>query len=120
MGDPATGQRLAHTVTVSGRHLESSAATDGTVTPADELFLNLDGTLVNSSLQSWRIEVCGIHSDESRNWVQLNLCGRDSYGVTLCADHLDPAPIRRMLADWLPRLSFASRLPDSCSAPFAV
>jgi hypothetical protein len=105
---------------VSGSIKGSSAPPGGAITPADELFLNLDGTIVNDSLQSWRIEVCGIHSHDSRNWVQLKLCGIDSFGVTLFADCLEACPIRRILAAWLPHLSCESPLIQSSPTQFAV
>lgn len=72
------------------------------VTAADELFVNLDGSVVRSSGRQWRVEVCGIHSYGSQNWVQLNLCGHDNYGLTLCADRLEASRILGLLRAWLP------------------
>jgi hypothetical protein len=105
---------------VSGTYPQSRVPQAGEITPADELFLNLDGTIVNVSLQSWRIEVCGIHSSHAQNWVQLHVWGNTSYGLTLCLEALDAAPIRRMLVHWLPNLSFPSGSIELCPAHFAV
>ncbi len=71
------------------------------VTAADELFVNLDGTVLHQDDDRWTIEVCGIHSADSRHWVQVNLVSDEMCGVTVCADRLEASRVRSMLLDWL-------------------
>ena len=78
-----------------------SAVTGYEVTPADELFVNLDGTVLHHEDSHWTVEVCGVHSSESRHWVQVNLCSDELCGVTVCADRLEAGRVRSMLLDWL-------------------
>jgi hypothetical protein len=39
----------------------------------DELFAQLDGHHANVLGSQWQIEVCGIHQDGARRWVQLSV-----------------------------------------------
>jgi len=71
------------------------------VTDADELFVNLDGTELESARGTWRVEICGIHSDHSSNWVQLCLHADTSYGLTVRVDHLSAAQVRSAVTNWL-------------------
>jgi len=71
------------------------------VTDADELFVNLDGTELKSARGTWRVEICGIHSDHSSNWVQLCLHADTSYGLTVRVDHLSAAQVRSAVTNWL-------------------
>jgi hypothetical protein len=71
------------------------------VTRADELFVNLDRSNVDTQDGSWRIEVCGIHTHGSRSWIQLNLWAEACYGLTLRIDNLDAPRVREMLGEWL-------------------
>ena len=84
--------------------LTRSVAT--TVTDADELFVNLDGSVVETPTGSWSVEVCGIHSYDERNWVQLCLRSDTSYGLTVSVDQLSAAHVRSAVSRWL---SSASR-----------
>jgi len=71
------------------------------VTDADELFVNLDGTELETPRGTWRVEICGIHSDNARNWVQLCLRSETSYGLTVRVDHLSAAQVRSAVSNWL-------------------
>jgi hypothetical protein len=71
------------------------------VTSADQLFVSLDGSIVDAGFRAWLIEICGIHSEGSRHWIQLNLHADESDSVTLCVDRLDAAKVRSLLVDWL-------------------
>jgi hypothetical protein len=71
------------------------------VTAADELFVNLDGSILKLGQSSWRVEICGIHASERRNWIQVHLVGTDEYGVTLATDDLSARHVREQLFDWL-------------------
>jgi hypothetical protein len=84
--------------------LTRSVAT--TVTDADELFVNLDGSVVDTPAGKWSVEVCGIHSYDERNWVQLCLRSDTSYGLTVSVDQLSAAQVRSAVSRWL---SSASR-----------
>jgi hypothetical protein len=72
------------------------------LTAGDELFFNLDSSDLRVDGESWRVEVCGIHSDGADHWVQANLHGFVNYSVTLRADELDAAEVRSTLISWLP------------------
>jgi len=84
--------------------LTRSVAT--TVTDADELFVNLDGSIVDTPNGKWSVEVCGIHSQHDRNWIQLCLHADTSFGLTVSVDHLSAAHVRSAVSRWL---SSASR-----------
>lgn len=71
------------------------------VTDADELFVNLDGTELETPRGTWRLEVCGIHSDHDWNWVQLFLRSDTSFGLTVRVDHLSAAQVRSAVSNWL-------------------
>lgn len=97
--------RLQPSATVSaeqqaGRHL-GIANHDHEVTSADELFVNLDGAVLENDGQRWTVEVCGIHSAGQRHWIQVTLNADDCCGVTVSTDRLAAANIRSVLADWL-------------------
>lgn len=72
------------------------------VTASDELFFSLDKTTLDVEGETWNVEVCGIYSDGAEHWIQANLHGFVSYSVTLRADALDAAEIRKTLSAWLP------------------
>jgi hypothetical protein len=76
------------------------------VTDADELFVNLDGSIVETPNGKWSIEVCGIHSQADRNWVQLCLRSDTSLGLTVSVEHLSAVQVRSAVSRWL---SSASR-----------
>jgi hypothetical protein len=71
------------------------------VTDADELFVNLDGSVVETPNGQWSVEVCGIHSHAARNWVQLCLRSDTSYGLTVSVDQLSAAQVRSAVSRWL-------------------
>jgi len=71
------------------------------VTPADELFVNLDGTLLQHDGHRWSVEICGIHASGDRYWIQVNLCADECCGVTVSADRLEASNVRSILLDWL-------------------
>lgn len=81
-----------------------------TVTAADELFLMLDGMLVTGRDESWRVEICGIHTGRDRHWIQVNLIGAESYGVTIATDQLSADAIRQQLHAWIEQPPSASPL----------
>jgi hypothetical protein len=71
------------------------------VTDADELFVNLDGSTLETARGKWRVEVCGIHSHDGANWVQLCLRSDTTYGLTVTVDHLSAAQVRCAVSNWL-------------------
>jgi hypothetical protein len=79
-----------------------------TLTAGDELFFQLDGACLDVAGETWQIEVCGIHSAVPYHWIQLNLCGNVTYGLTLRADELDAPRIRERLAAWVPHEMMSS------------
>jgi len=79
--------------------LTRTAAT--TVTDADELFVNLDGAVFDTPTGRWSVEVCGIHSYDDHNWVQLCLRSDMSYGLTVSVDQLSAAQVRSAVSRWL-------------------
>ena len=78
-----------------------AASSAGAVTAADELFVNLDRSIVSTDDACWQIEVCGIHEIQDQWWLQLNLIGRERHMVTVRTDTASVASIREQLADWL-------------------
>jgi len=88
---------LSHVIREVG--ISRSVAT--TVTDADELFVNLDGTELETPRGSWRVEVCGIHSDSTDNWIQLCLHSDTSYGLTVHVDHLSATQVRSAISSFL-------------------
>jgi hypothetical protein len=81
---------------------EAVAAIADEVSPLDELFFSLDGSMVVHDADEWRVEVSGIHFGAGGRWVQLNLCGEVTYSVTLKVDTVDAGAIRENLAARLP------------------
>jgi hypothetical protein len=73
-----------------------------TVTPGDELFFNLDSSDLEVGDDTWRVEVCGVHSNGPDHWVQANLHGFVSYSVTVRTEALDAGAVRGTLSAWLP------------------
>jgi hypothetical protein len=77
------------------------------VNPSDELFFALEGRTVESGGDTWRIEVCGVHSVVSADagnhdhWIQLNLCGPVECELTLRSACLDAAYVMSVVRDWL-------------------
>jgi hypothetical protein len=78
-----------------------TSAVDASVTAADELFVNLDGSILKVRDSSWRVDICGVHSVEQRHWVQVHLVGPEEYGVTVTTERLSARRIREQLFDWL-------------------
>ncbi len=83
------------------QHPVRTSAIDAVVTPADELFVNLDGSILKVGGSSWRVEVCGIHTTDQQSWVQVHLVGADEYGVTVATSDLSARTVRGLLLDWL-------------------
>jgi hypothetical protein len=86
----------------------------GGVTPADELFFNLDGRILSTSEDKWRLEVCGVHTSGTQHWVQLNVHGLVGCGLTLRTETLDAGDLLRRVDAWL---SLATRTgePSLCT-----
>lgn len=78
-----------------------TSAIEAAVTPADELFVNLDGSVLKVRESSWRVDVCGIHCSERSHWIQVHLVGKDEFGVTLATDDLSASGVRDQLIEWL-------------------
>jgi hypothetical protein len=98
--------RIAILSGVSRHPLGSSAvqtldARRNLVNPSDELFFALEGRTVESQGDTWRIEICGVHSDGTHHWVQLNLNGPVQCGLTLRTERLESAHIVSMVRSWL-------------------
>ena len=83
------------------REVSLTRATATTVTDADELFVNLDGSVFETPTGRWSLEICGIHSYDARNWVQLCLRSERSYGLTVSVDDLSAAQVRSAVSRWL-------------------
>jgi hypothetical protein len=88
---------LAHVI----REVSLTRAAATTVTDADELFVNLDGSVFETPQGRWSVEVCGIHSDDDGNWVQLCLRSDTSYGLTVSVDQLSAVQVRSAVSRWL-------------------
>jgi len=106
MNDSRPGLRIAVLSSVSRSHSGSSAvqtldARRNLVNPSDELFFALEGCTVESRDDRWRIEVCGVHSDDAHYWVQLNLNGPVQCGLTLRTERLEAARVIEMVCGWL-------------------
>ena len=71
------------------------------VTAADELFFNLDGRIVSTTDDAWRLEVCGVHSSGTQHWVQLNVHGTIGCGLTLRTENLDAGQLISRVGAWL-------------------
>jgi hypothetical protein len=71
------------------------------LTPADELFFNLDGRVVSAEDDEWRLEVCGVHSMGTQHWIQLKLHGLVGWGVTLRTDTLSATGVLDRVSAWL-------------------
>ena len=78
-----------------------TSAFEPTITKADELFVNIDGSVLRVGEFSWRVDVCGIFSSGVRNWIQVHVVGHDEYGVTLATNDLSACGIRDRLVQWL-------------------
>jgi len=74
------------------------------LTPADELFFNLDGRDVGWGGDRWRLAVCGIHSDGANFWIQLSVSGFITCGVTLRATCLAASEVLDTIVAWLPHM----------------
>jgi hypothetical protein len=83
------------------REVGFTSTTASTVTDADELFVNLDGSVFDTPNGRWSVEICGIHSCDARNWVQLCLRSDASYGLTVSVDQLSAAHVRSAVSRWL-------------------
>lgn len=83
------------------READLTRAVAPAVTDADELFVNLDGSTVETSNGKWRVEVCGIHTGNPRSWVQLFLHADQSYGLTVGVDRLCVSQVRSAVSNWL-------------------
>jgi hypothetical protein len=71
------------------------------VSASDELFFALEGQAVNAGGDCWLIEVCGIHSADSRHWVQVQLRGPIVQGMTIRVPRLDAQQVVTVIRDWL-------------------
>jgi hypothetical protein len=73
----------------------------GGVTAADELFFNLDGRILSTTDDEWRLEVCGVHTSGTEHWVQLHVHGTRECGLTLRTESLDAGDLLRRVDAWL-------------------
>ena len=81
----------------------------GGVTAADELFFNLDGRILSTTDDEWRVEVCGVHTSGIEHWVQLHVHGTRECGLTIpteCSltlrtERLDARGLLRRVDAWL-------------------
>jgi hypothetical protein len=71
------------------------------VTAADELFFNLDGRILSTREDEWRLEVCGVYTSGSEHWVQLHVHGTRECGLTLRTESLDARQLLRRVDAWL-------------------
>ena len=78
-----------------------ASALEPAITKADELFVNIDGSVLRVGESSWRVDICGIFSSGLRNWIQVHVVGHDEYGVTLATNDLSPCGVRDRLVQWL-------------------
>jgi len=116
------GVHIANVIVVTGKFIPSrdqvtrldDAPSAGGVTAADELFFNLDGRILHTTEDEWRLEVCGVHTSGTHHWVQLNVHGALGCGLTLRTDTLDTADVLRRVDEWL---SLAARTgqPSLCT-----
>jgi hypothetical protein len=83
------------------REVSLTSTTATSVSDADELFVNLDGSMVETPNGRWSVEICGIHSSDARSWVQLCLRSDTSYGLTVTVDQLSAAQVRSAVSRWL-------------------
>jgi len=106
-GSIAMGLRIALFVAVSRHSIASGSlqtpadARRNLVNPSDELFFVLEGRTVESRGATWRIELCGVHSDGDHHWIQLNLRGPVQCGLTFRSDRLDACQVVDVVRDWL-------------------
>jgi hypothetical protein len=104
--DSATGSGIAlrRRVTRRSRFDTGSALATAercTITPADEFFFALEGRDVDANGERWSVEVYGIHSDASQHWLQLQLRGTVTQGLTLRVPRLDLSSVLQMVQQWL-------------------
>jgi hypothetical protein len=78
-----------------------SASSSNGVSPSDELFFLLEGQVVEGRGSLWRVEVCGVYASDCQRWIQLNLCGPHTRGVTLRTALVEASDILDLLRDWL-------------------
>jgi len=71
------------------------------VNPSDELFFALEGRTIESRGETWRLDVCGVHSVGDDHWIQLNLCGPVECELTLRSDRLETSYVMTLVRDWL-------------------
>lgn len=81
-----------------GRH---TATRVESVSSADELFFNLDGQILVVDDNRWKVEVCGIHSTDTQNWVQLNLSGPLHARLTVRTAALDRSSVMQPVISWI-------------------
>jgi len=84
------------------------------VTAADELFFNLDGRILSTTDDQWRLEVCGVHTSGTQHWVQLNVHGLVGCGLTLQTETLDARDLLRRVDAWL-NLAVRTGEPSLCT-----
>jgi hypothetical protein len=90
----------------------ATIATRNLVSPSDELFFLLEGETVHGRGSDWRIQVCGVYSTDTDCWIQLNLAGPFTCGVTVRAGFMAVGDLLDLLEQWLDN-SLPSEL-ESC------
>ena len=73
----------------------------GDITAADQLFACLDHSVIKTASHDWCLEVCGIHTHDTGNWVQVHLQSDCCHGVTVNVDQLSAQQVRSALTNWL-------------------
>jgi len=68
---------------------------------SDELYFLLEGRTVEGRGEQWQVEVCGVYSAGAQRWIQLNLRGPYTCGVTLRCGSLPAEDVIDLLHDWL-------------------
>jgi hypothetical protein len=65
------------------------------------LFFLLEGQIVEGRGSHWRVQVCGIYSTDVDRWIQLNLIGPYTRGVTVRGGFMAAGDLLDLLGSWL-------------------
>jgi hypothetical protein len=84
-----------------GESLRTAVKGGATISVADELFVSLDGQIVETTEGAWEVRVMGIHQERSRFWTQVTLEGGRSYAATFCVTDATPGPLLASMKQWL-------------------
>ena len=71
-----------------------TVAHDSKVSRADELFVSLDGQILNTDDSGeWEMRIAGIHFEDEHCWAQVRLTGHEDYLTTVRVDAAMPEAI---------------------------